>query len=140
MAGRPYELHEHAVLTSRRSPGETIAHAHEGGSEPHRHPDTGPATYGRARGQRHRAKPHGEQLTYVAPTDEERCFTVVFVEGYTPGHATAGISRERYEAERAAFRAAMEADATPTPAVERLVRDFRLTVRYEVADAPDGEG
>ena len=136
-----YELHEHSILTSRHSPGEKVVHAHADGSAPHRHPDTGPATYGRAKGRRYRAKPHGAQLPSIEPTEEERSFTVVFVDGYTPAHAAAGITPERYEAERAAFLAAVEAEAAPSSAAERMIETFRLAVRYEYvappADEPD---
>lgn len=43
-----YELHEHSYISgplAHRSPGNRLTHSHEEGSQSHRHPDVGPATF-----------------------------------------------------------------------------------------------
>lgn len=60
----PYQVHEHIVLNSRRSPAPKVVHAHEGGDRPHQHQDCGPAFYG-YRKPTFSAKPKGDQLPIV---------------------------------------------------------------------------
>jgi len=135
MSERPhYELHEHADL--RTNPHTDIRHAHPAGSTPHSHPDTGPARYERRK--QFRVKPNGPQLAYIPRSPAESTFRVVFVDEYTPGHASAGISRERWEAERAAFLADMGKQTGGTYAIDRLVRMFRLIPIYEIRN-PNAE-
>lgn len=38
-----FEVHEHCFISGPRRG--TVRHSHEGGSEPHQHPNTGPASY-----------------------------------------------------------------------------------------------
>lgn len=130
-----YELHEHAVLTSRRA--EHIRHAHADGSTPHKHPDCGPARYDQR--QQYRVKPNGPQREWRELAEWQRSFHVVFVDEYTAGHASAGISRERWEAERAAFLADMRGEAEyTTPPIATMVHEFRLRPIYELR-RPDAE-
>lgn len=129
MTERPrYELHEHTEMS--RHPYTTIRHAHEDGSTPHSHPNTGPACYDRRK--QYRVKPNGPQLEYIPRSQEESTFHVVFVDEYTPAHTSAGISRERWEVERAAFLADVAAEQASGYAIERLVKMFRLTPIYEL--------
>lgn len=131
-----YETHEHSYTSGpearrARKPGEPhLVHSHEGGDVPHSHPETGPGRYGRNRLTR---KPAGPQLPYVER--ERRTFHVFFLDEYTDGHAAAGISRERWERERAAFLAEARA-----PAVERMATDFRLTPVYALIGGEDSRG
>lgn len=129
MPDRPrYELHEHTDLS--RHPYTRIRHAHPNGSTPHSHPETGPACYDRRK--QYRVKPNGPQLDYIPRPESESTFHVVFVDEYTPGHASAGISRERWEAERAQFLADMAEQTVSTHAVDTLVTMFRLIPIYEI--------
>lgn len=80
------ELHRHCFingLRARQSWRHKFEHSHEGGDEPHEHPDTGPASYTidkddwfRATGltgggrKKFTVKPSGEQFPFVA-TDNE---------------------------------------------------------------------
>ncbi len=120
-----YELHEHAYLNTGGREKGNLLHSHEGGETPHTHPGMGPSCYNRHR--RRSKRPFGPQLPYVAPTPDQETFNVVWVDEYTPGHAGAGISRERWEAERAAFLAGAHSIT-----VERLVREFRARPVFEL--------
>lgn len=131
MSERPrYELHEHTDMT--RHPYTKICHAHADGSTPHSHSNTGPACYGRRK--QYRVKPNGPQLEYIPRPPEQSTFRVVFVDEYTPGHAAAGISRERWQEERAQFLADMAAETASAPAVERMAGTYRLRPIYELRD------
>ncbi len=130
------EIHGHAVLSGPLYQAGTrdITHAHEGGDRAHRHPGTGPAHYQRDRYKKYTVRPNGPQLPTVPLTDEERTFRVVFVDKYTDGHRAAGISPERFAAERAAFLAGGQA-----PAVARMVETFDMVPVYEL-HTPQREG
>lgn len=129
MSERPrYELHEHTDMS--RHPYTNIRHAHADGSTPHSHPNTGPACYDRRK--QYRVKPNGPQLEYIPRPESESTFHVVFVDEYTEAHRSCGISRARWEAERAAFLADMAAETVSTHAVETLVSRFRLIPLYEI--------
>ncbi len=123
------EVHEHSYVRGQRG---KIAHSHEGGERAHRHEDTGPACYSRKK--KYTIRPTGLQLPTVPLTDEERTFRVVFVDKYTDGHRAAGISLERFAAERAAFLAGGQA-----PAVARMVETFDMVPVYEL-HTPQREG
>jgi hypothetical protein len=151
-----YEMHEHKYIAgpnSRRTDLWTLVHAHPDGSRPHRHPDTGPARYtidrdewaavatGVGGGRRlFRAKPTGPQLEYVEPEPADQTFEVIYVDrGHTAAHAAAGIDRERYERERAAFLAdAAAGEGGLVPA--RLQLAFRMRPVYRYEDVRGGEG
>ena len=135
-------MHQHTFISGPHNHGGAASqflHCHEGGNRAHRHEDTGPAYYpggiGRAKS---RLKPHGRHLPLVSLTDEERTFTVVFVDQYTDGHAGAGISRERWERERAAFIDLLEGGARfDAISVERRLREeFDLRAIYRL-DPPE---
>lgn len=137
-----YEVHEHAYTSGPeqrkpRKPGAPeLVHSHEGGDMPHAHPDTGRSRYGQNKLTK---KPTGPQLERIAIAPERNTFRVIFVDEYTSGHASAGISRERWERERAAFLsiAAGEGDYESHSVDARMVREFRMTPIYEVS-GPDG--
>lgn len=134
-----YERHEHSYITgpeSRkpRKPGAPeLVHSHEGGDMPHSHPDTGPSRYGQNKLTK---LPKGPQLELVEHTPERGSFRVIFVDEYTVGHASAGLSRERWEHERAAFLsiAAGQDGYQANSAEARMIREFRLTPIYELSD------
>jgi hypothetical protein len=109
------EVHEHSYIdrNDRRS---DIEHSHGGGDRPHRHAHCGPAHYtidrdewARTTGlkgggrKRYTAAPTGPQMPAVEIEPEENTFRVVFVDDYEHGWAGAGVSREEFEAQRAAF-------------------------------------
>ncbi len=86
------EVHEHCFVRGPRASGPAykFEHSHEGGSTPHTHPDTGPASYTidreewlRATGmrgggrKRFSARPTGEQFVAVPRTDEESYFEII---------------------------------------------------------------
>lgn len=114
-------------------------HAHEGGDRAHRHPETGPASFigGIARAKR-TVKPSGPQLPLVPLTEEERTFHVVFVDDYTAAHAGAGISRERWERERADFVRCVAGEAHGLHAVSRMIDTFDMIPIYELRRPDDG--
>lgn len=115
-------------------------HAHEGGDRSHGHPETGPAHFigGIARAKLV-TRPTGEQLPLVALEDEQRTFHVVFVDEYTAAHTSAGISRERWEAERAGFLRCIAGEAHGLHAVSRMIDDFDMTPIYELRRPDDAE-
>ncbi len=132
------EVHCHHYLSGASS----VEHAHEGGDVPHKHPDTGPATYTIDKDEWHAVtgldgggrkkfahKPTGPQLPTVELEDWQRTFRVVFVDEYTDGHAGAGISREAFEASRAQFEARGAASAH---AAARMILGFGMTPTSEV--------
>lgn len=94
------EVHEHVFITGPRSNGMFIratqkttahfSHSHEGGDVPHKHPDTGPASYTidkdewlaatglRGGGRKKLTKaPTGEQFDRVELEDWQRSFDVI---------------------------------------------------------------
>ncbi|QOZ25325.1 hypothetical protein [Bradyrhizobium sp. CCBAU 51753] len=87
---RQLEVHEHAIISvPRANHGQSIRHSHEGGSEPHQHPDTGPASYTidkdewlkatglRGGGRKQFTKtPEGEQLPIVELEEWQKSFEV----------------------------------------------------------------
>ena len=100
-AGR-FEVHEHSYVSGPNAgrfvipAGKTtgayvkLVHSHEGGDEPHQHPNTGPATYtidkdawfrstGLRGGGRKKftSKPTGEQLPIVELEEWQRSFEVI---------------------------------------------------------------
>lgn len=93
------EVHEHAFITGPRARGlkPRFFHSHEGGDEPHAHPDTGPACYTidkddwlRATGMRGGArkkfsvKPTGEQMPVVALEDWQKSFEIIVCKPTAP--------------------------------------------------------
>jgi len=127
------EVHRHTFVSGPRSRGMFIpkthrttsdcSHSHAGGSEPHQHPDTGPATYVIDRDEWARAtrfcgggrktytaRPIGEQMPRVELDEWQKSFEVIICDppkeyrGEGPGIALA----------------------------ERLVQQFRMT--YTVTD------
>ena len=88
-----YEVHTHYFVSGPRSSAgyrngvwcETdFTHSHEGGSEPHCHPSTGPSSYqhnGRGQfGGKFTKKPKGEQFELIPLTEEESSFTLVLTD------------------------------------------------------------
>jgi hypothetical protein len=89
-----FEVHEHSFVSGPRSsgPSSKFSHSHDGGSEPHQHPNTGPASYtidrdewrrmtgliGGARKQ-YTFKASGEQLPIVALSEDQKAFEVIVV-------------------------------------------------------------
>lgn len=149
---RTLEVHTHSYLgndwsmRSRNPNKPDIEHAHEGGDRPHLHPDCGPATYtidkdawaaatGLKGGGRKKftAAPTGPQLPLVERPPQDNTFQVIFVDEYTPGHASAGISPEQFALMRAAFiRDAADARASGGHAVARMEQEFGMTPIYEL--------
>ncbi len=138
------EVHSHHYLSSTSS----FEHSHEGGGVPHKHPDTGPATFVIDKDEWHAAtgldgggrkkfthKPTGPQLPIAELEDWQRTFRVVFVDEYTDGHAGAGISREAFEASRAKFEARGAASAH---AAAGMVLSFGMTPTSEVSTTEPG--
>lgn len=74
---RDLEVHEHTVLNSQRSPAPRIVHSHEGGSTPHQHLSTGPATYGKVGNGKPDEKPRGPQLPRVELEDWQKSFEII---------------------------------------------------------------
>ncbi|MCC8949322.1 hypothetical protein H8A97_30525 [Bradyrhizobium sp. Arg62] len=84
------EVHEHTIISGpRANRGLSIVHSHEGGSEPHQHPHTGPASYtidrdewlkatGMCGGGRKRftKTPEGEQLPIDDLEDWQKTFEI----------------------------------------------------------------
>jgi hypothetical protein len=99
MAG--LEVHEHSFVSGPRAHGgcpskggkwlpTKFSHSHEGGSAPHQHPQTGPASYTIDKDQWYRAtgfkgggrktftrRPTGEQLPIVDLEDWQKSFEVI---------------------------------------------------------------
>lgn len=136
-----YEVHEHSYTSGPNAGGRyrdgqwssgKFAHSHEGGDVPHSHPHTGPAYFGRRKLTK---RPYGPQLEYIAHTPEQNTFRVIFVNEYTDAHASAGISRERWERNRAAFLAiaAGSDEYESLTADARMVSRYRLTPIYELS-------
>jgi hypothetical protein len=158
-----FELHEHQVGLASRS--RAITHSHTDGDDVHCHPDAGWASFTVTDAQRkayHFAEsgpkvvptssaPKGEQLPYVAPTDEERVFRVVGDYRYlnpSAGHGKPGKPDEEWS--RAAFRRTMDlyveaarlrlyghepvlvGPGAVTLAAARMATTFRLTPVYEI--------
>lgn len=136
------EVHRHAYIRGGKR-GE-VSHSHPGGSVPHSHPDTGPSHFmgrGSKRGPKATARPSGPQLDYIEHTPEQNTFRVVFVDVYTPSHASAGITPEMFAAMRAAFVADMagaDDGMEHISADRRMVNEFGLTPIYELS-APGGD-
>lgn len=99
----PFEVHEHCIISGpRANRGITIRHSHEGGSQPHRHPDTGPSSYTidaddwcRATGLKGGGRkefsrlPEGEQLPSIPPTYDDTHFEVI---GFDPPSIPTGFA------------------------------------------------
>lgn len=106
---RSFEVHEHSYVSGpNANRGKQLVHSHEGGSEPHGHQHTGPASYtidkdewfaatglrGGSRKEFTKA-PKGEQLPIVALEDWQTSFEIHHGEpppgwqGTGGGHATA---------------------------------------------------
>ncbi len=86
-------MHEHTVLNTHRSPAPKIVHAHEGGDQPHQHPDCGPAFYG-YRKPTFRGKPTGEQRPWKDLEDWQRSFEIHVVGPPTPSKGQPGYVGE----------------------------------------------
>jgi len=72
-----YQVHVHSVLNSRRSPVPKTVHSHEGGDQPHQHPNCGPAFYGYPRQTpKFSAKPKGEQRPWQDLEDWQKSFEI----------------------------------------------------------------
>jgi hypothetical protein len=93
-----FEMHEHVFISGPRQNARYVknewvddrklVHSHMGGSVPHAHPHTGPSYYGHGK-RKFSAKPKGEQLSYVALSEEETSFELVItdsalIHGKTP--------------------------------------------------------
>ncbi len=148
MKETPFEMHEHCYVTGPnatagyRADGKwhesKFSHAHADGSRGHRHPDTGPASFQRAKHKKYTAKPNGPQLPFVERTAEESIFHVVFIDEYTAAHRTADISPERFAAERQDFIDVMNSDGALAGLTEdRLIQRFDLTPIYELRKPDD---
>lgn len=72
-----HEVHEHSFVSGGRH--DKIKHSHPGGSQPHRHPHTGPSNYGH-RKPKVTAKPTGERLEAIQLTEEENTFDLVITD------------------------------------------------------------
>lgn len=150
--GNGYAAHEHHYVSGPLSRAgyrggvwcdTHFTHSHEGGDQGHLHPDCGPAFYQRgvARAKRMK-KPSGPHLEYVERTEQESTFRVIFVDKYTDGHASAGISRERWELERSNFLAFAEGERAAFDSVsaeDRIATEFDLRPIYEIVGG-DEEG
>jgi hypothetical protein len=92
------EVHSHCFVSGPRSHAgyrngvwteTTFSHSHPGGSEPHRHPDTGPSFYGYCK-PKVTKRPTGYQGLEVVPlTEEENTFELIvtdsaLIHGETP--------------------------------------------------------
>lgn len=101
VSGRPaqFEVHEHCYVSGPRANGAyyKFSHSHEGGDQPHQHPNTGPASYTidkdewfRATGLRggglkkFTTRPTGEQLPWQELEAWQKTFEVVIHGDPTP--------------------------------------------------------
>lgn len=89
-AAKTFEMHDHCIISGPRACRSiTITHSHEGGSEPHQHPDTGPASYTIDQDEWHAATgmhgggrkvftatPEGEQLARVELEEWQKTFEI----------------------------------------------------------------
>ena len=85
---RRYQVHEHSIVSGPRANGGCYApsgqwllskfsHAHEGGDQPHKHPECGPAFYGYPRQTpKFSAQPKGEQRPWQDLEDWQRSFEI----------------------------------------------------------------
>lgn len=87
---KAFEVHEHCIISGpRANRSQKIVHSHDGGSEPHQHDHTGPASYTidkcdwlKATGLRGGGRkpfttaPEGEQLATVELEDWQKTFEV----------------------------------------------------------------
>jgi hypothetical protein len=125
-----FERHSHALISGERILGQRVEHSHTDGSEPHAHPEHGPAAFTWTKEEARRVgflpssgtapklsrKPTGPQLEYVATPDDELYFPVVWCLGSElsdtgpTGMATNEQEREEFARSRAAF-----AEATTKP-------------------------
>lgn len=148
MGNGTLEVHEHCYLGEERR--SDIEHSHEGGARPHWHQHCGPAHYTidkdewlRATGlkgggrKKFTAKPTGPQLPIVPIAPEENTFRVIFVDEYTDGHQSAGISPEDFALMRRDFVENMAAGAH---AIERMKQSFGMTPIYEIVRPGDDDG
>lgn len=86
------EVHDHCYVAGPRANGHSyrFSHSHEGGDQPHQHPEAGPASYtidkdewfretGLRGGGRKTftAQPTGEQLPWVELEDWQKTFEVI---------------------------------------------------------------
>lgn len=107
---KPLEVHQHSIISGPRANSSArIVHSHADGDTPHKHPDTGPATYtidqddwhrmtgGVAGGSRKEfsAAPKGEQLPRVELAEWQKSFEIHYgdpppgFEGTGGGHLAA---------------------------------------------------
>lgn len=145
------EVHTHSYVSgpnANKSWLSKVEHSHEGADIPHTHPDTGPGAYtidkdewaartGLKGGGRKKftAKPTGPQLDYIERPAHENTFRVIFMDEYTDAHASADISRERWEGERADFIEAMETDQRGGYTAERMIQSYGMKPIY-ILDKP----
>lgn len=115
-----YQVHEHCVLNSHRSPTPKIVHAHDGGEMPHQHPNCGPAFYG-YRAPKFSAKPKGEQLPWVDLEDWQRSFEIHYC-GASPSKGEPGYIGE----------------GPGLLPVERMIHGFKMRVSRIVDHTQDG--
>lgn len=129
-----YEVHEHCFVSGPRAKVAPVSftHSHEGGDRPHRHPDTGSATYtidkdewrrqtGMVGGGRKKftKRPTGEQLPLVTLTPEETHFEVI---GFDPPNVPTGF----------------KGTGSGTHPVIRMMMAHKLTPAFRVI--PGGKG
>lgn len=135
---RKLEVHEHSFIRGPRSrwagtDAGRLIHSHEGGDQPHSHPDTGPASYtidkdewfqatGLRGGGRKKftATPNGEQFEVIPRAPEEDAFEIVFCDPPAPAGFT-GEGGGHYTAARMVLAFDLRpigrrAKATSTPA------------------------
>jgi hypothetical protein len=101
------EIHEHCFIAGPRANGwrYKFSHSHEGGSEGHQHPDTGPGSFTidkdewlkatglRGGGRKKFTKePTGEQLPLVALDEGQRSFEIIVDEPATTGGEGPGLA------------------------------------------------
>jgi hypothetical protein len=84
-----FQVHEHTVLNSHFSPAPRVVHSHEGGEQPHQHPNCGPAFYG-YRVAKFSAKPKGEALPWVDLEGWQRSFEIHYM-GASPSEGEPGF-------------------------------------------------
>lgn len=161
-----FEVHAHSYVSGPHGRGghyhddgswhasEKVSHSHDDGDVPHRHPDTGPATFtidkdewfmatGLKGGGRKKftKKPSGEQLDYIEPTQDELTFRVLICAAYTDEHVRAGIDPVKHAEFVAKARAAASGDIEAMQpgkpgrggaAVANMALSFGMTPIYEV--------
>lgn len=119
-----YQVHEHTVLNTRRSPAPKVTHSHDGGDQPHQHPGCGPAFYGYPRQKpKFSAKPKGDQRPWKDLEDWQRSFEIHVVGPPSPAKGQPGY---------------IGAGPGLLP-VERMITGFKLRVSRIVVHTSGGD-